>query len=656
MIKCSSFAMLVPAAMLCAVCAACEDDSGGHHTSSSAEVTVTVSSSVTEEITIYNSDTEVDVTSWDNLYTPNETSRDIISSEADEVANVSFEDTLYVCLTDMAVSADGSTYTQLTADGSGVEVISGVTASITDGVLLLDTSEYKANLALTLSGSVSGGSVEIESSKKYSLKITLDNATITSLGYPCLSVTKASPVYLLLEGQSSLTDGRSYGTGYSSQEGVGYYTSAFEGTAEEGAELTAKWDRGCDTKGTLYTKGPLLVSGSGSLAISEGYKHGIYSKDYIRVLSGSIAVNTSGRNGIQSVNGFIMDDGAITIKATGEYTNNESRGIIVEGSDDGEGTGEGFIVIKGGRVDISSVSKAISAKWDITEDAETDSTEDDPYPYVLISGGTINITTTGTPQDESSTTYAVMSADGVSEQETTKLSPEGIEGKQALFISGGLITTCCTDDAINASRDDEGYEAEVLITGGTIFAYSTGNDAIDSNGTLTIKGGVVVAIGLSSVECAFDCDDNTFSVTGGLVVGVGSNNYSEPTASACSQSVVVVSGDYFGSGATFALTGSEGSPVFAFDVPDEVPSTSSAVMILSSPAIEPGTTYQAVRGADSSGGDVFCNLYTTLPDVQGGTVALSSVKTSTTNYVYKATSATNLGAQEGVHANTGPGK
>ena len=655
MIKSSSFAILAAACVLAALCASCADDSGGHHASSSSSVTVTVSSTVTEEITSYNSSEAVDVTSWANSYAPNESSRDIISSEDDEVANVSFEGTVYVDLSNMAVSSDGSTYTQVSEGGSDVEVLDGVAASLSDGVLLIDSSEYKANLAITLSGSVSGGSVEVESAKKYSLKITMSGATIASAGYPCLNVTKASPVYLVLDGASTLVDGRSYGTGYSSEEGVGYYTSSFDGTPEEDAELTAKWAKGDDTKGTLYTKGPLLVSGSGSLTVSEGYKHGIYSKDYIRVFSGTIAVNTSGRNAIQSLNGFVMDDGTITIKGTGSYTNNESRGIIVEGSDDEDYTGEGFIVIKGGSLDITTVSKAISAKWDISEDAETSDTTDDPYPYVLITGGTIDITTTGSPKDESSSTYAVMSADGVTAEETTKLSPEGIEGKQAVFITGGLITTCCTDDAINSSRDDEGLEAQLLITGGTIWAYSTGNDAIDSNGTLTITGGVVVAVGLSSVECAFDCDDNTLSITGGLVVGVGTNNYSEPTASACSQSVVVLSGGYFGSGATFAITDTDGTPVFAFDVPSEA-SSSSYVMILSSPNIEAGTTYQAVRGALSSGGETFCNLYTTLPDVSGGTVTLSSVKTTTSNYVYQATSVTNFGAQEGSHTNSGPGK
>ena len=36
---------------------------------------------------------------------------------------------------------------------------------------------------------------------------------------------------------------------------------------------------------------------------------------------------------------------------------------------------------------------------------------------------------------------------------------------------------------------------------------------MDSNGTITINGGTVVAVGTRTPECAFDCDANTFAVT-----------------------------------------------------------------------------------------------------------------------------------------------
>lgn len=614
--------------------------SSGGTTSTYAET----SSSVTSEITAYNSSEEIDIASWPNSYSPNSSSRDIISY-ASFYENTSFDGTLYVDLSTLQVSADNSSWTSLT-DGGDSETVTldsaEITANISDSVLYIDSSSYTSNLKFDIIGTAEKGALNISSYKKGTIALYLHDAAITSSGnYPCINVDAKSTVYLVADGTNSFTDGRKYGTGYSDEEGTDYYSSFFSGTADDDAEETASWAKGSDTKGSIYTKGALLISGSGSLTLNEGYKHGIYSKDYIRVFGGTLNVNTSGRNAIQSVNGFVMDSGEITISGTGANTNNQSRGIIVEGAEDEDNPGEGFIVINGGKITSSTVGKGMSAKWDFEDDAETDDTSDDPYPYILINGGEISITTTGTPADESSSAYTFTDADGVTVSETTKLSPEGIEGKQAVFISGGIINLNCTDDCINASRDDSGYAGQIVISGGNIYAYSSSNDAIDSNGTLTINGGVIVALTAKTPECAFDCDENTFAITGGLLVGVGTSNYSKPTSSACEQSTVVLSGNYFGAGGTtFAIEDSDGSAVFAFEIPSVfgTSASSSYIMVLSSPEIETGTTYKAVSGVAASGGSTFNNLYVDMPSVSGGTTKLSGISTSSSSYVYTKTS------------------
>lgn len=630
---------------------------GGNTSSGSAETTTTV----TSEITSFNSSDEINITSWANSYSPNSSSRNIITDAA-AYENVSFDGTLYVDLSRLQVSADNSDWTSLADGGESAAVpldSAEITANISDGVLYIDSSSYTSNLKFDITGTAEKGALNISSYKKGTVALYLHGATISSSGnYPCINVDAKSTVYLVLEETNSLTDGRKYGTGYSSEEGTDYYSSGFSGTKADGAEETANWANGDKTKGSIYTKGALLISGSGSLTLNEGYKHGIYSKDYIRVFGGTLNVNTSGRNAIQSVNGFVMDSGEITISGTGANTNNQSRGIIVEGAEDEDNPGEGFIVINGGKITSSTVGKGISAKWDIEDDEETESTSDDPYPYVLIKGGEISITTSGTPADESSSAYTFTDADGVTVSETTKLSPEGIEGKQAVFISGGILSLNCTDDCINASRDDSGYAGQVVISGGNIYAYSSSNDAIDSNGTLTISGGVIVALTAKTPECAFDCDENTFAITGGLLVGVGTSNYSKPTSSACTQSTVVLSGDYFGAGGTsFAVEDSSGNAVFAFAVPSVFGTSSSSqyIMILSSPKIVAGTTYKAVSGVTASGGSTFSNLYVELPNVSGGATTASDIETTTSSYVCTKTSGTTGGAMEGTHPNPGPG-
>ena len=656
----------------CLVFAGCNIDDDGSNSDSggsgipsgsggSSSGSVETATTVTSEITSFNSSDKIDISFWPNSYSPNKSSRDIITDAA-AYESVSFDGTLYVDLSSLQISADNSDWTSLADGGESAAVTLDsvqITANISDGVLYINSSSYTSNLKFDITGTAEKGALNISSYKEGTVALYLHDAAISSSGnYPCINVDAKSTVYLVVEETNSLTDGRKYGTGYSEAEGTDYYTSSFSGIKADGAEETARWAKGDKTKGSIYTKGALLISGSGSLTLNEGYKHGIYSKDYIRIFGGTLNVNATGRNAIQSVNGFVMDSGEITISGTGANTNNQSRGIIVEGAEDTENPGEGFIVINGGKITSSTVGKGISAKWDIEDDAENEDTSDDPYPYVLIKGGEISITTTGTPADESSSAYTFTDADGVTVSETTKLSPEGIEGKQAVFISGGIINLNCTDDCINASRDDSGYAGQVVISGGNIYANSSSNDAIDSNGTLTINGGVIVALTAKTPECAFDCDENTFAITGGLLVGVGTSNYSKPTSSACTQSTVVLSGDYFGAGGTtFAIEDSSGNAVFAFAIPSAFGTSANSqyIMILSSPKIAAGTTYKAVSGVTASGGSTFNNLYVELPDVSGGTTIASDIATTTSGYVCTKTSGTTGGAMEGTHPNPGPG-
>ena len=593
-------------------------------------------------------------------YTENTSTRDLLA--VDDVSAVAFTDTVYIKLSDEAASfsADGTAYTEITAakKKNAQAIINGVIVYKSDGVITLNTEDYVGTLKVSLSGTINNGSFAIKTAAA-DVGLVLNNTNITSGNYPPVEIKgNIEKTYIILEGTNTLTDERKYGTGYSEEEGTDYYSSSFSGTPESGAELTKNWACGSDTKGSLYTKGSFIFSGNGTLTVTEGYKHAIYAKDYIRVESGTISINSTGRNGIQSVNGFVMEDGKITINGTGDNTNNESRGIIVEGSEDRPG--EGFIEIHGGEINVNTVSKGISAKWDIDDDAETTSTTDDPYPYVRITGGKISVKTTGTPQDESRTTYTFTDANGVSVTETTKLSPEGIEGKQALFISGGEITINTTDDCLNASRDGS---SKVEISGGKIYVYSSNNDAIDSNGTLTISGGTIVALTATTPECAFDCDNYSFKITGGTFVGIGTSNYSAPTASACSQSTFVLSGNYFGNGGTTlavteaGTTSSGEKAVFAFTIPSAIFGTSSRsdyVMILSSPEIKTGTNYDIKTNVSTAGGEAFNGLYTSLPTVSGGTTTVSNASTSATNYVYTKSSVTNGGPQEGEHINNGP--
>ena len=404
-----------------------------------------------------------------------------------------------------------------------------------------------------------------------------------------------------------------------------------------------------DKKGSVYSKGALIFTGEtstsegGTLNITNtGYKHAVYSKDYVRVANLTLNVTAAGqtsRDCIRALNAVIIDSGTISLTGKGTIEDDESVGIKVEGEDADEDdltveytAGAGFVIINGGKLTINTVAKGITAHWksdetvignsSYTETANQSllcesylkgTTATTPNPFVEINGGTIDITTTGEPYE------------GRTDSDPS-CSPEGIEAKGKLTINAGTITLNCTDDALNAGGN-------IVINGGAVYAYSSQNDAIDSNGSggITINGGVVVALGVRTPECGFDCDNNPFKITGGLVLGLGSDNYSAP--SNCTQSTVVLNSSSCGSvNTTMAIVDDSGNPAFVYTLP----SSKGSVVILSSPDIKTGTTYTLKTGVtvSSVNGKRFHNLYTTLPEISGGTASSISFSTSTSNYIY----------------------
>lgn len=439
----------------------------------------------------------------------------------------------------------------------------GVQAVITDDCVTV-TAETADPIRFTVSGSLDR---TLEIAAAGTSAVELAGVAITAANGPALCVSGGGRTFIVTASgsENNLSDARS-----ADQDGK---------------------------KGSVYAAGALVLTGTGTLTVNGAYKSTIYGGDYIRVTGGTVVVNAAGKNAILAVNGFIFDDGMLRISATGTARGAETKGIKVEGSESAFGAGKGWIALNGGTLDIESVGKAVTASWDIDEDASTASTADDPDPSVTVNGGLITIKTTGTPY------------------ETAKdsLSPEGIEGKSRVTVNGGQLTLLCTDDCLNAGND-------ITINGGYVYAASSQNDAIDSNGTIHITGGVIVAAAPTRPECAFDCDSNTFSITGGIIAGFGSSNYSRPTESACTQNVLVFADIGAAAGTTIALSDEKGKSVYAVTIPCDF-----EIMIVSSPAIRTGT-YE-LKTSVSAEGDCFNGLYAENPTVSGG-VTLRTVTVS----------------------------
>jgi hypothetical protein len=496
------------------------------------------------------------------------------ANSADLVENTSFTYTIAIDLSSLSVTSDAGALTVSSGTSSTIVTLDGATVATVSEDSTLGLTIDSAFPAGTYVEYVLTGSydkcVTFYSTEKF--KLNLNGATIASTNGPALNVQSDVRAFVLLPSgtTNTLTDSSTYTTRYLS----------------DGSKM--------DIKAAFFSEGPLLFSGSGTLNVTSTAKHALCSDKHVRLREGQFTLTSNAKDGIRANNAFIMDGGTATIQTP----SGAGKGIKVEGK---ESTSQplGFIAINDGTLTIDTYDKAITASWEAADDAETTTTDDDPDPRVTINGGVIDITTFGTPVED-------------------ELAPEGIESKSLLTINAGTITVKTTDDGLNAGTG-------MVINGGRIYAVSSANDAVDSNGYLTIAGGILVARGAGAPESGLDCDANTFTVQGGTFIGLGGDT-SSPTASASTQNSVIIRN--LSSASLLGIESSAGNILFAYQVPD-----TSTTILLSSPNLTTGSGYTLYTGGSLlSWGENFNGLYLDPLGYTGGTLrttfSISSALTS----------------------------
>ena len=481
--------------------------------------------------------------------------------------------------------------------------VSGVTVTTNGAHVTVNASV--AGVEYVLSGSTSNGSFKVYSDKKF--KLTLAGVSLTNDSGAAINIQSGKRVFVEVktETENYLADASSYST------------------------VTGEDEKGC-----FFSEGQLIFSGTGALTVTGNYKHGICSDDYVRLRSGSnITVASAVKDGIHTNDKIIIGGGILKVKASGD-------GLDCE---------KGFIDIRGGliKADISGdASKAVKAETDITlsggqlilltsgsavyEDNDLSSAAGIKCDGNLVMNGTTlsvkstgaagkGINCDGTLSIDNSTVKIITtgkqyvynrldsSAKGIKADGNLTINSgtiwvktpggegsEGIESKSTLTVNGGDVSVYSYDDCMNASKS-------IVINGGNIYCYSSGNDGVDSNGTLTITGGTIVSIGTTSPEEGFDCDQNTFKITGGTILGI-SGGTSTPTSSVCTQRTVI----YGGSGSKGTLLSIQGSDqVMSYTIPRAY---SQMTLLFSSSKLVSGTTYTIYTGGSVTGGTEFYGL------------------------------------------------
>ncbi len=279
--------------------------------------------------------------------------------------------------------------------------LSDITITITNGHILVNSQ--RKNVEYILSGTTNNGSFKLYSTSK--CKLTLDNVNIVSSNSPAINIQTRKSIFVHLadNSENTLSDKDPYTL----------------------VELE-------DAKGTFFSEGQLIFSGTGSLQVTSKQAHGIITDDYIYIRSGEIRVNEAVKDGISAKDHITIDGGDIYLSV----------------SDDGISCRQGYIIINDGTITILSMDEGIVAGYD----PETDEVVAGVVPDITINGGTISITTYGERGHGIKSVGLITFNNGNTTIVTNGEKSDGIDcDGGTVTVNGGTLNITASDDCMNTT-------------------------------------------------------------------------------------------------------------------------------------------------------------------------------------------------------------
>jgi len=478
-----------------------------------------------------------------------------------------------------------------------------------NGADVVVKSTWDDELTYILTGTTPDGSFKIYSDFRYEL--VLNGVDIIKSNDPALNIQSGKRATVtLVEG----TNNRLVG-------GMGFIS---EGLGE-------------DVKAAFFSEGQLVFNGKGSLTVISRYRHAICSDDYIRIDEGHISIPVAATDGIHAneyieVNGGTLDITSIRdgLEAEKGYIHLNGGTIKIKTTErKGHGikSAAGITVQTAGDIEIEvqgEASKGFNCKGDM-----------------CISQGFIHLTTSGDaiydPEELEISSAAGIKCDGnlVIDGGNIHILSSGAGGKGInvngmLVINDGEITAITTGDIYKYRNDDTKSKAiksnnDLTIKGGLVYAYSAFERGMDPNGSLTIAGGTVVAIGSSSFRKGFDYG-TTFTITGGTLLGIG-GTASSPTANLCTQNAVVFT-SAIAENTLLNIASSEDKNILTFRIPCAL---SKASILFGSPDLVKGARFTISSGGSVSGGTSFNGIYNEAIYTGGNPLGTFTISSTITN-------------------------
>lgn len=526
---------------------------------------------------------------------------------------------------DLYTEWDNATSIQLNGNsasfkGDGGVVIDGTTITIrTSGV-------YE------ISGKLNDGQIIVNAEDEGTVRLIFNGVEINSSTSAPIFVEKAEKTVVSLENgtKNVLSDGANY---------------VYENSDDD------------EPNAAIFSKDNLSINGEGTLIVNGNYNNGIVSKDELRITGGTIQIQAKD-DGIMGRDLVAVKDGSISITAGGDgikSTNDKdtSKALIaieggkfdIESANDGIQAetslliADGEFTIKSGGGSPETIetnennmmpgmpgeTNDTTATTSTSTSTETESESSKGLKAaveVAIGGGNFtidslddavhsnnSITITGgdlkvaTGDDGIHADSAILTKGGTIN--VTK-SYEGVESK-SITIADGDIQVNATDDGINIGGGNDGSgmdftatentkENLLSINGGYIYVNSLG-DGLDSNGSISMTDGTVIVNGPTNNNNAPLDYDQSFNISGGLLIAAGSSGMALATSEESTQnSIMMTYPETQSAGTLVHLEDSEGKTIVTF-----APEKDYQSVVISSPELTKDASYTLDSGGTASG-------------------------------------------------------
>lgn len=459
-------------------------------------------------------------------------------------------------------------YTTITL-GSSSATVEGEGAAVSGGVVTISSAG-----TYVVSGSISDGSLVVDSSTDGTVRVVLNGATITSANSAPIYVKNAGKAMISLEPgtTNTLTDGNTY---------------TYTDTANQ------------EPDATIFSKDNLVFNGTGSLKVIGNAGDAIKGKDDLLIVEGTFDI-TAADDGIIGKDLTQIEGGTLTINAGGD-------GIKATNDTD---TTKGAVTLNGGTYTITAGADGVQAVTDLTVGGGTFKldTKDD----ALHANNTITI--------NSGEITAASGDDGLHADTTLTIndgtinitkSYEGLESAD-VTIAGGIISVVASDDGINVAGGDgsstseerpgagnfneTGGSNQLTITGG-ITTVNTGGDGLDANGSIAISGGITLVDGpTDSGNGALDYD-GTCEVTGGVLITAGSSGMAQfPSEGSTVGTVAMTFSSTQAAGTLVNISDASGKSIVSY-----TPGKAFSTISISVPDLATGGSYILSTGGRDTG-------------------------------------------------------